>query len=264
MKLVTWNVNSIRARLARVTAWLERHEPSVLCMQETKVEDEAFPREAFERVGYRVVCHGERGRNGVAIASRLPLEQVRAGFEGDDAEATRRVLAARIGDVDVLTVYVPNGQSVGSEAYLEKIDWLVRLRQHLETSFDPKKPLVVCGDFNIAPDDRDIYDVRLRGGLHCSKPERDALAALERWGLKDALRLETEEPGHYTWWDYYPSAWKKNQGLRIDLVLVTEPLAARLESLVVDKEERSAGVLGKASPEKVSDHAPVLATFRDS
>jgi exodeoxyribonuclease-3 len=260
VKLVTWNVNSIRARLPRVRAWLAKHQPDVLCLQETKVEDENFPRDAFEEAGYRVAFHGEPGRNGVAIASKTALENVRAGFEDDEPEATKRVLAARVAGVDVVTVYVINGQDVGAEAYFEKIDWLLKLRRHLAVHFDPARPLVVCGDFNIAPEDRDLYDVRLRGGLHCSKPERDALASIERWGLKDALRLKHEEPGHFTWWDYAPSAWKRNHGLRIDLVLVTDSLAQRLVDVVVDKEERAAA-LDKSAKDKVSDHAPVIATF---
>ena len=263
MKIVTWNVNSIRARVPRVEAWLARHSPDVLCLQETKVEDESFPHALFEEAGYRVACHGEPGRNGVAIASRGPLEDVRKGFEGDEPDAEKRVIAARVGGLDVVTVYVPNGQSVGAEAYFHKIDWLIRLRQHLASGFDPERPVLVCGDFNIAPEDRDLYDVRLRGGLHCSKPERDALAAIGRWGLADALRLRTEEPGHFTWWDYAPSALKRNHGLRIDLVLVTEVLGKRLEDLAVDLEERRAA-LDKTVKDKVSDHAPVIATFRDA
>lgn len=262
MKIVTWNVNSIRARQPRVKAWLEKHAPDVLCLQETKVEDESFPRELFEAAGYRVAFHGEPGRNGVAIAARAPLEDVRAGFESDEPGTSRRILSARVLGVDVVTCYVPNGQAVGAEAFFEKIDWLIRLRQHLAAHFDAQRPLLVCGDFNIAPEDRDIYDVRLRGGLHCSKPERDALGAVLRWGLSDSLRLLTEEPGHYTWWDYAPSAWKRNHGLRIDLVLVTASLGKRLLALDVDRDERAAA-LDKAVKDKVSDHAPVIATFGD-
>ena len=259
IRIATWNVNSIRARVGRVTGWLDRHKPDVLCMQETKVEDEAFPRQDFEKVGYKVAFHGERGRNGVAIASRHPMTEERPGFATRTPEDEARLLAVRVLGIEVATVYVPNGQAVGAEAYFEKIQWLVKLRQHLASGFDPKKPFLICGDFNIAPEDKDIWDVRLRAGLHCSKPERDALAGIVAWGLKDALRLkDLDGPSNFSWWFYTPSDFKKNKGMRIDLLLVTDPLAARVESVKVDREER-----GKKDAEKPSDHAPVVATFSD-
>lgn len=258
LSVATWNVNSIRARLGRVTSWLDRHRPSVLCMQETKVEDEAFPKEAFEKLGYQVAFHGERGRNGVAIASRVPMAETRRGWSQPRAEDEARLLSVSVLGVDVATVYVPNGQAVGAEAYFEKIQWLIKLRQHLATGFDPKKPFLICGDFNIAPEDKDIWDVRLRAGLHCSKAERDSLNAIVAWGLKDTLRMKTQDPGVFTWWFYTPTDFKKNKGMRIDLLLATEPLAARLLDVTIDKEER-----GKKDAEKPSDHAPVVATFTD-
>jgi exodeoxyribonuclease III len=257
VKIATWNVNSIRARLGRVTSWLDRHRVDVLCMQETKVEDEAFPVEAFTKIGYEVAFHGERGRNGVAIASRHPMEERRHGWVDRRPEDEARLLSVRVLGIDLATVYVPNGQAVGAEAYFEKIQWLIKLRQHLATGFDPKKPFLICGDFNIAPEDRDIWDVRLRAGLHCSKAERDALNAMLAWGLKDTLRMKTQEAGVFSWWFYTPTDFKKNKGMRIDLLLATEPLAARLLDVTIDKEER-----GKKDAEKPSDHAPVVAEFR--
>ncbi|MEZ0229489.1 MAG: exodeoxyribonuclease III [Planctomycetota bacterium] len=282
MKIATWNVNSIRARLGRVTSWLDRHRPDVLCMQETKVEDEAFPVESFTKVGYEVAFHGERGRNGVAIASRHPMDERRHGWSrgggrggpvgaaphesGDrKPEDEARLLSVKVLGIDLATVYVPNGQAVGAEAYFEKIQWLVKLRMHLATGFDPKKPFLICGDFNIAPEDKDIWDVRLRAGLHCSKAERDALGAMLAWGLKDTLRMKTQEGGVFSWWFYTPTDFKKNKGMRIDLLLATEPLAARLLDVTIDKEER--GRQGDrrehhgAASEKPSDHAPVVASF---
>ncbi len=258
MRIATWNVNSIRARLGRVTSWLDRHRPDVLCMQETKVEDEAFPKESFEKLGYSIVFHGERGRNGVAIASRHPMTETVPGFRDRKPEDEARLLSVKVLGLDVATVYVPNGQSVGAEAYFEKIQWLVKLRMHLAAGFDPKKPFLICGDFNIAPEDKDIWDVRLRAGLHCSKAERDALNAMLAWGLKDTLRMKTQEPGVFSWWFYTPTDFKKNKGMRIDLLLATEPLAARLLDVTIDKEER-----GKKDAEKPSDHAPVVAHFSD-
>jgi exodeoxyribonuclease-3 len=258
VRIATWNVNSIRARLGRVTGWLDRHRPDVLCLQETKVEDAAFPRESFEKLGYSVVLHGEAGRNGVAILSRHPMTDVRAGFAERSPEDEARLLSVKVLGIDLVTAYVVNGQAVGAEAYFEKISWLVKLRQHIVAHFDPKKPFLICGDFNIAPENRDIWDERLRAGLHCSKPERDALAAIMAFGLKDALRLKTQDSGVFSWWFYTPSDFKKNKGMRIDLVLVTDPLAARLQDVTIDKEER-----GKKDAEKPSDHAPVVASFSD-
>jgi exodeoxyribonuclease-3 len=258
VSITTWNVNSIRARLGRVTAWLDRHKPDVLCMQETKVEDEGFPRDAFEKLGYQVAFHGERGRNGVAIVSRHPLAETRCGFQDRKPEDEARLVTAKVLGIELATVYVPNGQAVGAEAYFEKIQWLVKLRQHLATCFSPTRPFLICGDFNIAPEDRDIWDVRLRAGLHCSKAERDSLNAMLAWGLKDTLRMKTQEGGVFSWWFYTPSDFKKNKGMRIDLLLATEPLAKRLLDVTIDKEER-----GKKDEEKPSDHAPVTARFGD-
>jgi exodeoxyribonuclease-3 len=251
MRVATWNVNSIRARVGRVTGWLARNTPDVLCMQETKVEDPAFPVEDFKRVGYEVALHGEAGRNGVAIASRLPFSHVKVGFEGADPEESRRVLGVHVGGIDLVTVYVPNGQAVGSETYFEKIQWMVKLRQELARSYDPKKPFLVCGDFNVAPTDKDVWDERLTGGLHCTRAERDALSGIMGFGLRD---LAT--PGQFTWWSYTPSDLKRNRGMRIDLLLATEPLRRRLESVTVDREEREA-----KGAEKSSDHAPLVASF---
>ncbi len=211
------------------------------------------PNQALE-----VAFHGERGRNGVAIASRHPMLETRHGWPDRKPEDEARLLSVKVLGIDLATVYVPNGQAIGAEAYFEKIQWLVKLRQHLAAGFDPKKPFLICGDFNIAPEDKDIWDVRLRAGLHCSKAERDSLGAICTWGLRDTLRMKTQEGGVFSWWFYTPTDFRKNKGMRIDLVLVTEPLAARLLDVTIDKEER-----GKKDAEKPSDHAPVVASFTD-
>jgi exodeoxyribonuclease-3 len=254
VRVATWNVNSIRARVGRVTGWLAQHSPDVLCMQETKVEDENFPVAEFRKVGYEVALHGERGRNGVAIASRVGLSEVRIGFEGADPEESRRIIGASVGGVSIVTVYVPNGQAVGSEAYFEKIQWMIKVRQHLARFYDKAKPFLICGDFNVAPTDREVWDERLTGGLHCTKAERDALGGILGFGLEDV-----SSPGEFTWWSYTPSDLKRNRGMRIDLMLVTSVLRARLESVSVDRAER----LAKGA-EKASDHAPLVVTFKDA
>jgi len=249
MRLATWNVNSVRARLDRVLAWLSRHEPDLLALQETKVVDDAFPRLEIEGLGYRVETYGQKTYNGVALLSRTPLEDVTRGLTGEDSDA--RVIGARVGGIRVLNLYVPNGQEVGSEKYAGKLLWLDRLRSRLEEEHSPSEPLLLCGDFNIAPEDRDVYDPRRwKGKVLCSEPERERFRALLEWGLADALRSRTEEGGVYTWWDYRLSAFRRDWGLRIDHFLITKPLVPRMTSLTVDREER-----GGKQP---SDHAPVV------
>jgi len=249
MRLATWNVNSVRARLDRVLAWLSRHEPDLLALQETKVVDDAFPRLEIESLGYRVETYGQKTYNGVALLSRTPLEDVTRGLTGEDPDA--RVIGARAGGIRVLNLYVPNGQEVGSEKYAGKLLWLDRLRSRLEEEHSPSEPLLLCGDFNIAPEDRDVYDPRRwKGKVLCSEPERERFRALLEWGLVDAIRSRTEEGGIYTWWDYRLSAFRRDWGLRIDHFLITNPLVSRVTSFTVDREERGG--------EQPSDHAPVV------
>lgn len=259
MIIATWNVNSIRVRLPRLLAWLDERKPDVLCMQETKVVDEQFPRAEIEAAGYAVEFFGQKTYNGVAIASRLPFSEVSRGLPGDGPEDQKRLIEATVADADgrtarVIDVYVPNGQSPGTDAFAKKLDWLARLRGHLDAAHSPDQPLVLLGDMNIAPDDRDVYDPEaLRETIHCSTPERQALADVLAFGLHDALRLKTSEAGQYTWWDYRAAMFRRGLGLRIDLILVTAPLADRLVSVEIDRRARAG--------EKPSDHAPVLATF---
>ncbi|MBK8979465.1 MAG: exodeoxyribonuclease III [Planctomycetes bacterium] len=254
MRIATWNVNSVRARLPRLVPWLEEHAPDLVCLQETKVVDEQFPREYLEDQGYDVEVFGQKTYNGVALLSRHRMEAVVRGFPDDADDAQRRVIGCQLGDWQILNLYVPNGAEVGSDKYAFKLDWLRRLRRFLDDRYDPAGKLVVTGDFNITFDDRDVYDPELwRERILCSTPERDALAAVMDFGLVDALRHLDDSPGIYTWWDMRGGAFPKDQGLRIDHVLVTRPALDALRAVTVDRDARA----GK-SP---SDHAPVVASF---
>ncbi len=254
MRLATWNVNSVRARLPRVTGWIGRHHPDLLCLQETKASDPDFPRAELEALGYTVEIFGQKTYNGVAILARGPLTDVARGLPDDDAESEKRVLAATFDGLRVMNLYVPNGQEVGTEKYAFKLAWMDRLRAALSEAYRPDQPLLLCGDFNIAPDDRDVYDPeRWRGKVHFSEPEKEKFRELLGWGLADALRLLTEEPGQYTWWDYRANGFPRNMGLRLDHFLVTPPVAARVREILIDRDERAG--------EKPSDHAPVLLTL---
>jgi len=254
MKLATWNVNSIRKRLDRVIPWLAEHRPDVLCVQETKVEDNEFPRLEIEAAGYHVTCHGQKTYNGVALLSREPVTGVSRGFADGEDDSQARFLVATVGDVRVGTVYVPNGQAVGTEKFAYKLAWLARWKRWLSVHADPGSLLALCGDLNIAPDDRDVYDPEgWKDQVLCHPDERSALAELYRWGLTDVFRQHHAEGGLYSWWDYRQLGFPKNLGLRIDLVLCTQSLTARCTSVTIDRNARK----GK----NPSDHAPVIAEF---
>jgi exodeoxyribonuclease III len=253
MRIATWNVNSLKARLPRVEEWLGYARPHVLCMQETKIADAAFPTMAFQALGYEVASHGDGRWNGVAIASRVGLDDVVAGFSGadEDESVESRLISATCGGVRVSSVYVPNGRAVGTEHYEAKLAWLDALRSHLEASCDPGGKVAVCGDFNVAPDDRDVWDPRLaHGGTHVSEPERAAVRRLEEWGLVDAFRSQHDAGGLYTWWDYRAGNFHKHKGMRIDLILLTKSLASRVTCALIDRNARK----GKLP----SDHAPLF------
>ena len=254
MRVVTWNVNSLKARLERVEEWVATVGPDILCMQETKLADGAFPALAFEALGYETAHHGEGRWNGVAIASRVGLDDVVMGFGDDEpADDEARVVWAVCGGVRVASVYVPNGREVGHEHYEYKLRWLNRLRGCLDR-YDPSDPLVITGDFNIAPDDRDVYDpAAYVGATHVSEPERAALADIESWGLVDVFRQHYDAGGLFSWWDYRAGNFHKGKGMRIDLVLATKALADASTSVLIDRNARK----GK-SP---SDHAPVVVDF---
>jgi len=256
MKIATWNVNSVRARLPRLVPWLQQHQPDVVCLQETKVEDEQFPREALEDEGYNIETFGQKTYNGVAILARWEIEAVIRGFPGDPPDAPRRVLGCNVRDVMILDLYVPNGQALGSEKYHAKLQWLKQLRALLDERYDPAEKVVVTGDFNITFDDRDVWDPEgMRESLHCSTAERQALAEVMEFGLTDALRRFREESGIYTWWHHRGRGFERGQGLRIDHFLMSEPALASCSDVVVDTEARAG--------RNPSDHAPVLATLVD-
>jgi exodeoxyribonuclease-3 len=264
VRIATWNVNSLKARLEKVLWWLERTKPDVLLMQETKLSDADVPAGVFSGLGYALAHHGEGGRNGVAIASRCGVEDVVTNFGeplqrphtpdvGDDEPmAEARMIAARCGDVRVVSLYAPNGRVVGSVFYEAKLVWYRRLSRWLSEAADPKEPLVLGGDLNVAPTDADVWDPRAcHGGTHVSPPERTAFASLLGWGLADAYRLHHAEPGRYTWWDYRAGHFHKNFGMRIDHLLVSAPLRGRVVWSEIDREARK----GKPIP---SDHAPLV------
>ena len=256
MKIITWNVNSIRVRLARCLALLERHQPDVVALQETKVVDEAFPEEDFERAGYRCHVHGQKTYNGVAILVRQELDghEFARGIPDGEEDPAARVLGVEVEGVRILDLYVPNGSSVTSEKFPAKLHWLDRLQRWLDRELDPAKDWVVLGDFNIAPEDRDVHDPDAwRGQVLFHPDEHAALGRLLALGLTDAFRTLHEESGQYTWWDFRGGKFWKNEGLRIDHLLITRSLAERLEAVEIDRWERK----GK----QPSDHAPVLATF---
>jgi exodeoxyribonuclease-3 len=249
--VVSWNVNGIRARTGAVVSFIARHEPDVLCLQETKVKDGEFPFPELARLGYGACVAGQAAYNGVAIAARHPLHDVKIGLVDDGASAERRFIAATVQGVRILDVYVPNGKSVALPSFIEKLRFLERLRLTLDVSEDAAKALVLCGDFNVARSDRDVFDpARLRGQLLFHPDEQRALARVLDFGLVDAFRERYPEARCYSWWDYRGGDFESDRGLRIDYVFLTRSLAARVKRAAIDVEPRRLP--------KPSDHAPVL------
>ncbi|MGA7270153.1 MAG: exodeoxyribonuclease III [Acidimicrobiia bacterium] len=268
MRIATWNVNSLKARLEAVERWLERAAPDVLLLQETKLADEDVPHLAFEAAGYEVAHHGEGRWNGVAIASRLGIEEVVTNFgdgavrdsgkgglveeEDFDPFDEARMVAATCGGIRLVSLYAPNGREVGSPFYEGKLSWFERLHRWLVESCSADDLLVLGGDFNATPADEDVWDPALaHGGTHVSAPERAALKRLRDWGLVDAYRAYQPGGGRFSWWDYRAGMFHRNEGMRIDLLYVTGPLAGRVVWAEIDREARK----GRPTP---SDHAPVV------
>jgi exodeoxyribonuclease-3 len=264
MRIATWNVNSLKARLDKVAWWIDRAAPDVLLLQETKLADADAPYDFFSRLGYELAHHGQGRWNGVAIASRIELTGVTTSFgrsehtasapEAGDEEplAEARVISAFAGKIRFVNVYAPNGRAVKSRFYNAKLVWFDCLIRWIGETARPDEPFVLGGDFNIAADDRDVWDATAcHGGTHVSPPEREAFQRLLRWGLTDAYRKQFQGPERYTWWDYRAGDFYKNYGMRIDHILVTEPVAKRIVAAEIDREARK----GKPTP---SDHAPLV------
>jgi exodeoxyribonuclease-3 len=255
MLLASWNVNSIRAREERLLRFLERRHPDVLCLQEVKVEEEAFPGEKLKAAGYHSAVWGQRTYNGVALLARTEPTEVEKGIDDEVDDLQARLISARVGRLRVVSAYAPNGGEVGTDKWAYKLEWLKRLRTFLARRFDPREPLVLCGDFNVAPEARDVSDPEGWERSVLFHPEaRAALREIMAFGLEDTLRLHTQEAGLYSWWDYRRLAFPRNQGLRLDLILATQVVAQACTSASIDRNERK----GK----QASDHVPVLAELR--
>lgn len=249
MNIASWNVNSLNVRLPHLEEWLKVRRPDIVGLQETKLEDARFPDAALLALGYRSVFAGQKTYNGVALLSRVRAEDVQVGIPGFEDEQ-KRVIAARFGELRVVNLYVVNGKAVGDEKYDYKLRWLAALRDWLAEEIRRHPKLIVLGDFNIAPDDRDVHDpIAWREQILCSAPEREALKRLLELGLYDSFRLHSAEAGQFSWWDYRAAGFRRNLGLRIDLVLVSEALRAACAAAVIDREPRSW--------DRPSDHAPV-------
>ena len=254
MKLATWNVNSIRVRLPQLLGWLADAKPDVICLQELKTVAEGYPRAELEAAGYASVVNGQKTYNGVAILSRSPATAAVADIPGF-ADEQRRVIAATVSDIRVVGVYCPNGQAVGSEKYAYKLRWFAALREYLSRELAVHPKLAVAGDFNVAPEDRDVHDPKAwEGQVHVSAPEREAWHALLAVGLKDSFRLFEQPEKMYSWWDYRMMGFRRNAGLRIDHVLLSAALAESCTAAGIDKSPRRL--------ERPSDHAPAYAELR--
>ncbi len=250
MKIATWNINSLRVRLPHVLRWLESQRPDVLALQEAKLPDPDFPAEEFTRLGYHAAFSGQPAYNGVALLARAPLT-VEATALPDFDDAQKRVLFAHLDEVHILNLYVPNGQSLDSDKYQYKLRWLEQLNRWLTQLLREHPQLVVLGDFNIAPEDRDVHDPKAwEGGVLVSGAERAAFRSLLEQGLQDSFRLFHQEGGHYSWWDYRAAAFRRNLGLRIDHILLSPALAGRCLGTHMDREPRGW--------ERPSDHVPVI------
>jgi exodeoxyribonuclease-3 len=253
MKLASWNVNSVRARHDRLLAWLDKVEPDVLCLQELKVVDDAFPHEELADLGYHSTVYGQKTYNGVAVLSRSKPKSVTRGLGDDDPQS--RFLDVQIGATHVLCAYVPNGQEVGSDKWDYKLQWMDRLKKYLNEHHAPDERLILCGDFNVTRDDADVArPAEWAGSVLCHQKIRDSFESLLEWGLIDVFREQHPDGGLYSWWDYRMLGFPKNNGLRIDYVLASKPLAKKCKTAEIDRDERKGA--------KPSDHAPVVVDFK--
>jgi exodeoxyribonuclease-3 len=253
MRIATWNVNSLRVRMEHLRRWLADNAVDAIALQELKLADEHFPRAEIEAMGLHALCYGQKTYNGVAILSRTQALDCAFGIP-EDADPQRRVVAAGVGPIRLVNVYVPNGQAVGSEKYTYKLAWLERLRAYLAALLASNEYLLVVGDFNIAPEDRDVHDpAEWEGSVHVSAPEREALGRITALGLSDLFRRFDQPKNAWSWWDYRMNAFRRDRGLRIDLMLASPALAERCTACTIDRAPRTW--------ERPSDHAPVTAAF---
>ena len=255
MLIATWNVNSILVRMPNLMRWLDAVKPDVLCMQETKCTDDKVPVEVFEERGYHCHLFGQQSYNGVAILTRGACETTHRGFPNDDnVPPQSRLITTTFNGISIINVYIPNGQAVGSEKYVFKLGWMQRLREFIAANFDNAAPVLLCGDFNVAPEERDVHDPRLwTRRIMFSEQERATLQSIKDWGFGDAFRLHEEAGGKFTWWDYRAGAFRRNLGLRIDHIWISDPLVPRSVRTWIDIDPRKW--------ERPSDHAPVIAEF---
>ncbi len=255
MKIATWNVNSIAVRLEQVLNFLKTHDIDVLCLQETKTVDEKFPLEAIENSGYKAAFMGQKSYNGVAILSKHPIEDVQYNFADDGEDAPKRLIAGTVNGVRVVNTYIPNGTELWTDKFTFKLDWLQRLRKMFDETCDFQGDVLLCGDFNVAPDETDVWNVKAwTGKLHFSKPERAAMHHVKQWGFVDVFRQQNGDLQEFSWWNYREGAFPKNQGLRIDHIWTSESLAEKCVGCWIDKEPRGW--------ERPSDHTPVVAEFQ--
>ncbi|MGV8124400.1 MAG: exodeoxyribonuclease III [Candidatus Xenobiia bacterium LiM19] len=254
MNIATWNVNSVRSRLPAVIEWLRNNSPDALCLQETKVQDGDFPREAFAEAGYSSHILGQKTYNGVSIHTREDAVGILAGFPDEKMNEQKRVISLRLGDIRIVNVYVPQGESIESAKFAYKLDFLDHLIEYLRNLLSRDEKIVLLGDFNIAPDKRDLYDApHFSGQVMFHQKEHERLEALRALGFKDALRLLNQEAGLYSWWDYRNGAFWKNRGFRLDLIWLSERLAPQCTAVTIDRNMRK----GK----QPSDHVPVIAAL---
>jgi exodeoxyribonuclease-3 len=254
MKIATWNVNSINVRMPQLIDWLYTAEIDVACLQETKTVDEKFPIEPIVEAGYKAEFFGQKSYNGVAILSRHPISDVQKNFLNDDDEAPRRMIAATINGIRIVNTYIPNGTELGTDKFTFKLDWLLRLRRYFDDTCDKNKDVLLCGDFNVAPEETDVWSVPAwEGKLHFTKTERAAIHHVKQWGFVDVFRKMNGDVKEFSWWNYREGAWQRNQGLRIDHIWTSAALADKCQGCWIDKAPRAL--------ERPSDHTPVIAEF---
>jgi len=254
MILASWNVNSLAVRMPQLSEWIRQHRPNVVCLQETKLVDEKFPREEFDALGYTYEFYGEKTYNGVAILADRPIVSVHKGFIEEAQPSSRRFIEAQVDGLYILNAYIPNGQRVGSDKYEYKLNWIGSLHDHLEKQHKRDAKVVLCGDFNIATEDIDVYKPsEVRGTIMVSDVEREKIATIRTWGFEDVFRIHNKGGGQFTWWDYRMGAFRRNMGFRIDHIWTTKSLANDCIRSWIDKEPRKL--------ERPSDHVPILAEF---